>query len=118
MTGVVLWARGRGEVGNPVYVYLYDHPYPGANNGPIFGAFHTAEVPYVFGTLGLGPRKFTDMDRTVARQLQDHWLAFMRTGDPSLPSMPWKPVSKDSGTEVMGLGKTYGPRPAFDPAAL
>lgn len=112
MTSAVLWARGRGEAGVPTYVYLYDHPYPGANGQPSFGAFHTAEVPYVFGALGLGPRQFTDKDRAVARQFQDHWLAFMRTGDPSLPKMPWKPVSRDSGATVMGLGDTYGPRPA------
>lgn len=112
MTGTVLWARERGRAGQPTYVYLYDHPYPGANGGPSFGAFHTAEVPYVFGALDRGPRTFTSNDREVARQMQDHWLAFMRTGDPSLPGKPWKPVGAATGAEVMGLGDSHGPRSA------
>lgn len=113
MANLLVWARERvRSSGQAVYPYLYDHPYPAATGGAAFGAFHTASVPYLFGNLGMGPRKFTDKDVTVSRQLQDYLIAFMQHGSPATPSSPWARFSPDDSL-VMGLGDTLGPRPAL-----
>ncbi|MEA1651175.1 carboxylesterase family protein [Nitrospirillum sp. BR 11164] len=109
MAGMVLWAQARAAEGQTVYAYLYDHPYPATVDGQDFGAFHTAEVPYVMGALDKGGRTFTDRDRAVSRAIQALWLAFMKQGDPTVPGAAWPRVAPGAPT-VMGLGDTTGPR--------
>jgi para-nitrobenzyl esterase len=111
MAGLVIWTEQRTlHSGQAVYTYLYDHPYPPAG-GKGFGAFHTAEVPYVFGALRQQGREFTARDHDVARQMQDRWIAFMSSGDPSLPGSPW-PKATAHAENVMALGDSVGIRPA------
>jgi para-nitrobenzyl esterase len=117
MSGLLLWSRARaGKSGQPVYAYLHDHPYPPVRGGTPFGAFHTSELPYVFGVLGLGEREFAPSERDVSRQWQDRLLAFMRRGDPSLPRAPW-PRMRPASTEVMAMGDRPGMRPAVSSPA-
>lgn len=123
VANTLLWALARtAAVGQPIYLYLYDHPYPAANSrypaasSQAFGAFHTSEVPYVMGALGLGGRTFTASDEAVSRQMQAHWLAFMTSGSPAAGGIAWPRVDATTRT-VMGLGDTHGPRPAFSSQA-
>ena len=81
-----------------------------------YGAFHSSELPYIFGALGLGDREFTDADRAVSRQWQDHLLAFMRTGDPSLKGKAWPSVGKGAD-RAMAIGDKPGLRPAVSSPA-
>lgn len=105
MANMSFWAQRRTAVnGGPIYLYSFAHHYPEAN-GVGFGAFHTAEVPYVMGALGKGNRQFSEKDAQVSRSIQDQWLAFMRTGDPSLPGRGWPPVHANN-VKVMTLGPT------------
>jgi para-nitrobenzyl esterase len=61
------------------------------------GATHGSEIPLVFGTLGepigkvlgvLGPRRTI---RRLSAEMQDAWIAFVRSGDPATPGRPWAP---------------------------
>lgn len=104
MSGLILWARGRAAV-QPVYPYLYDHPYPPLPGGPNYGAFHSSQLPFVFGNLGLGGRRFGPVDAVVSRQIQDDILAFMRTGVPGRPGGAWRAATPQS-SEVSPLGAT------------
>ena len=49
----------------PAYGYYFDHAIPWPDK-PQFGAFHTSEVPYVFGTLDKLQRPWTDVDRKLS----------------------------------------------------
>ena len=110
LASLMFWSYARMKNSpQQVYTYMYDHPYPVAADGKSYAAFHTSEVPYVFGALGLGGRTFTDKDRAVSAQIQAHWLAFMKTGNPSTPPMPW-PAATQQIAKVMGIGDTVGPR--------
>jgi len=112
MTGLILWSRARTATsGQPVYAYLYDHAYPPVRGGQAFGAFHSSELPYIFGTIGAGDRQFTPADRVIVRQWQDLVLAFIQTGAPALRAKPWPRITPRS-VAVMGLGDSPGPRPA------
>jgi para-nitrobenzyl esterase len=59
------------------------------------GAFHTAEVPYVFGTLDVRPWPWTAEDRALARAMAGAWSAFARTGDPNGGDRPAWPRYED-----------------------
>lgn len=117
LSGLLLWSRARTAAsGQRVYAYLYDHPYPPVRGQMAYGAFHSSELPYVFGALGHGDREFTATDRAVSRQWQDHLLAFMRTGDPSLKGKPWLRIGNAS-QQVTVIGDNPGPRNAVSSQA-
>lgn len=112
MAGLLLWSKERTRSARqPVFAYLYDHAYPAAKGGKAWGAFHSSQLPYVFGNLGFGPRTFTAKDTAISRQWQRRLLAFLRTGAPG-----WPAVGKAT-TTVMGLGDKEAPRPAVSSAA-
>ncbi|MBB4614134.1 carboxylesterase/lipase family protein [Novosphingobium taihuense] len=109
MAGLLLWARERTRSAQqPVFAYLYGHAYPSVKGGQSWGAFHSSQLPYVFGNIGIGERAWTPADGRVVRQWQDRLLAFMRTG---VPGEGWAKVSKTSAA-VMGLGDREDMRPA------
>lgn len=110
-SSLVLWSQQRtGSAGQIVYRYFFDHPYPATPDGKTFGAFHTGEVPYVMGVLDAKGRSFTPRDHAVSAAMQEHWLAFIKTGAPGTPGQPWAPAG--AAPVVMGLGDTAGPRQA------
>jgi para-nitrobenzyl esterase len=113
MSGVLIWSQARKKTsGQTVFDYLYDHPYPPAPGGKPYGAFHTSQIPYIFGNLGLGGRHFTTADAKISRQWQDVILAFMRKGNPSGPDGVWPASSAATGTKAMIIGDHAGFAPA------
>lgn len=119
MAGLVFFSQARTRTsGEIVYDYLFDHAYPGPDPA-IFGAFHTAEVPYVFGALKQKGRFFSAVDYDVSHQLQTYWINFMKTGDPNADDLSHWPRAGNSEGLVMGLGDHPGARPAVSsPARL
>jgi len=113
MAALLYWSRAHtARNGTPVYAYLFAHPSP-VPAPPSWGAFHTAEVPYVFGVLDRSRRPYTDADDAVSRQLQDYWLNFIRNGDPNGDGLaPWRAVTMGP-LRVMQLGDSPGMRAAI-----
>ena len=67
----------------PVYVYAFNRNLPGEAEGePDFGAFHSFELWYTFGTLDRCWRPFTEADYELSRRMLDCWTSFARTGNP------------------------------------
>jgi para-nitrobenzyl esterase len=111
MASLLFWARNRTIASRgKVFAYFFDHPYP-ATKGVGFGAFHTAEVPYVMGALGKGDRIFTRQDEEFSSEMQNQWLAFMKTGNPSVRNHAWPPVDAQD-LQVMKIGPSAGLHPA------
>lgn len=79
---VVAWSEGRSEHAAPAYGYRFVHPEPGPRAAR-FGTFHSSEIPYVFATLDVGNRPFTDKDRTISHVMQAYWVNFIKTGNPN-----------------------------------
>lgn len=112
MAGLMLWAHGRRVAGGQrIYAYRYDHAYPSAAGRPDFGAFHSSQLPYIFGTLGvsarMGGRQFTPRDANISRQWQNVMMHFMRHGTASWPAI----TRRDAG-RVMVIGDHPGMAPA------
>ena len=66
--------------GEPVYLSYFDRQQPGENQ---FGAFHAADLYYVFGTLYRNWRPFDDTDYRIAEDMIDYISNFVKTGDPN-----------------------------------
>lgn len=108
MASLIIWARHQAGLGSrPIYLYRFDHAAPVAQP-PAFGAFHSAEVPYVFGVLNTRDRPYGAVDRRISNRIQAYWLNFARRGDPNGPGLPaWAAATVQAGT-VMGLGRSSG----------
>lgn len=56
---------------------LFCHDLPGNDAG----AFHSAELWYMFGTLGRCWRPMNEADYELSAQMLDYWTNFMKTGN-------------------------------------
>ncbi len=82
--GCLDFAAVRREHGGDTYVYAFDRALPGDDSG----AFHSAELWYVFGTLGRCWRMMTPDDYRLSDMMTDYWCSFIKTGDPNTTGLP------------------------------
>jgi para-nitrobenzyl esterase len=107
------WARMNVAAGERAYLYLFSHVPPSPRASEL-GAFHAAELPYVFNVLKSGdPREagfvYTDVDQRLADQMSSYWVNFITRGDPNGAGLPkWAPY--DIKTEpYLEFGDTIRP---------
>ena len=89
----------------PAYTYLFTWASPMFEGR--LGACHALELGFVFGTYeekfsGTGPKA-----DALARTIQDAWLAFARSGDPSCEAIGQAAVYNDQKTTLM-FGESCG----------
>jgi para-nitrobenzyl esterase len=93
-------ARKQAAIGQPAYLYLFDHGYPAADQAGLH-AFHASELPYVFGTLNATTAnwpKVTDdpAERALSEAMTGYWTSFARGGPPRAAGAPdWPGYGKD-----------------------
>jgi para-nitrobenzyl esterase len=105
------WAVAQTRTGkSPVYVYRFDHApkvpdtwFGAANRGKDFGAFHSADIVYVFDHPEIIKAWTTDaVDRRVADQMSSYWVNFARSGDPNGPGLPtWTPYAPNAPKKML-----------------
>jgi para-nitrobenzyl esterase len=76
------------------------------------GAYHSAEIEYVFGQLdSKAGVKWSPETRALSAQMQKYWANFARSGDPNGPGLPkWPVYSAADGWPVMYLDATSAAR--------
>ena len=75
----------------PAYVYYFDRKLPGDGAG----AFHSAELWYVFGSLDFCWRPLEEHDRRLSERMVAYWSNFFRSGDPNGGGLPvWRPCTR------------------------
>ena len=95
-------ARRQTAIGQPAYLYLFDHGYPAEDDAGLH-AFHASELPFVFGTIDrTGPHWPTIPDAAPQRALSDamvdYWTSFARDGHPVAAQAPaWPRLADDGG---------------------
>jgi para-nitrobenzyl esterase len=92
--------------GDAVYDYLFTWESPAM--GGLLGSCHALEIPFVFGTLTTpGVGKFTGEGPealALSEKMQDAWLAFARTGNPSTAGVGSWPAYDAERRATMILG--------------
>lgn len=74
------------------YLYYFTRQLPGDKQG----AFHSAELWYMFGTLERCWRPMNESDYKLSRRMVQYWGNFIKTGNPNSQELPqWKPYTGD-----------------------
>lgn len=75
------------------YVYYFKRQLPGDDAG----AFHSAELWYMFGTMKRCWRPFTEADYKLSEEMLDYWCNFIKYGNPNgLEIGEWKAYKADA----------------------
>jgi para-nitrobenzyl esterase len=89
------WANMQAATGrSSVYFYHFKHAPPKPAIGAVgdlsrdIGAFHTAEIPYVFQTLDARAWPWRDSDRRLSDTMATYWTNFAASGDPNGAGSP------------------------------
>ena len=92
---IALFAETREKQSKqPTYVYHFTRQLPGDDSG----AFHSAELWYMFGTLNNSWRPFTEADHVLSNEMVDAWTNFAKYGNPNgnAGNDAWKPFTVEN----------------------
>jgi para-nitrobenzyl esterase len=105
--GTWKWLEGQATKGQqPVYRYRFDLAPPHDPKEPEgTGAYHSAEIEYVFGTLEWRiPTLWRTEDRALSELMRKYWSNFAKSGDPNGPGLPkWPTYRPQADAKVMYL---------------
>ncbi|NUQ72367.1 MAG: carboxylesterase family protein [Polyangiaceae bacterium] len=95
-------ARSFSKGGAGTYLYHFTYSPPGALLGDL-GAFHSAEIKYVFGMPSqLLPQQLTADELTLSAAMMGYWSRFAAAGDPNGgEAAPWPKYSADKDENIV-----------------
>ena len=93
-------AEYHSDAGGNTYVYYWN--YPGKNNE--LGTYHGIEIPYVLNNLKESSDAGDEANIDLANEVQDMWVNFARTGNPSTTKNTWEKYNSDT-RKTMILGE-------------
>lgn len=96
------FTRNHAAAGNATWRYVYTHVF--ANASAIYGAFHGAELAFVFGPINGA----TSAEASLSAQMQRQWTRFAASGDPnggSDPVWPRRLAADDIAIEFDDLNR-------------
>jgi para-nitrobenzyl esterase len=97
------WIEAQAATGeSPVYRYLFTHILPPPAD--VRGAYHSAEIEFVFDVLANKDLKWSADDKKLAEMMADYWTNFAKTGNPNGPGLPvWPAFKASDGYQIMDL---------------
>lgn len=104
-----LWAEARAQKSAaPTYLYFFTREMPWPEH-PEFGAFHTSEVPYLYGNLRFVNHPVTGLDEAISQKMVAWLVQFAKTGDPNAKGLPEWPAFDAKEAVVKEVGETFQP---------
>jgi para-nitrobenzyl esterase len=84
--------RNQTALGQPSFLYLFDHGYPATEAAGLHG-FHASELPYMFGMLDRTPPLWPKIPDTaeetrLSAAMVDYWTSFAKAGAPGAADGP------------------------------
>ncbi|MBO0862942.1 MAG: carboxylesterase family protein [Chloracidobacterium sp.] len=114
MISMSIWARERARTSKTkTWTYYFSRAIPWPEQ-PQYGAFHSSELPYVFGNLKLINRPWEPIDRRLSETMMAYWVNFATAGDPNGQGLPQWPAFDKKNLVTMELGEKTGMRPIAD----
>ncbi len=107
------------SAGRHAYIYRFERSIPGKGEAEL-GAFHSLELPYVFGTFQAREFNwlpFSATDEKLSQIMQSYWTNFAKNGDPNGQGLAhWEPwnTSKEPFL-VFGKSGSADPEQNFSP---
>ena len=93
-------AEYHSDAGGNTYVSYWT--FPGKNKE--LGAFHGVEIPYILNNLNESSDVGDDINIDFVNEVQDMWVNFARTGNPSTTKNTWEQYNSDT-RKTMFLGE-------------
>lgn len=87
------------------FLYRFSRVSPSAAKSGL-GAFHSAELPYVFGHTRTPGTHYAETDHRLSDQMMTIWIHFARTGDPNLLSSAWNRIGANDEINYMDFSNT------------
>ena len=93
-------SRMQTAIGQPAYLYLFDHGYPAADAAGLHG-FHASELPFMFGNADRTPPLWPKIPETpthteLSVAMVGYWSSFVRDGVPLANGSPkWPAFGKN-----------------------
>ena len=84
----------------PVFRYLFTHRYENDSFHNAARAYHSAELPFIFGNLNILTTGFsylpTSAETALSDEIMDYWARFAAMGDPNgAGAVQWLPYDAD-----------------------
>jgi len=100
------------------FLYRFSRVNPSAAKSGL-GAFHSAELPYVFGHTRTPGTHYAEIDHHLSDQMMTMWIHFALTGDPNLMnSSGWNRIGANGEINYMDFGDTLAVKPWPDSSLI
>jgi para-nitrobenzyl esterase len=90
------WARLTATGRSKAYLYSFSHVPPNANS-KYLGAYHAAEIAYVFNNLARLGRPAGEVESKLADAISSYWVNFAKSGNPNGAGLTvWRPYDAEA----------------------
>ncbi|MBZ5524996.1 MAG: carboxylesterase family protein [Acidobacteriia bacterium] len=111
------WARASRNTGHaPAYLYYFTRVPPGMQSQR-FGAFHAADIAYVFGNF-IWPFPWEEADHKLSATISGYWVNFAASGNPNGNGLPKWPEYDAQSDQYLELGDKVVVHPEVSKSGL
>jgi para-nitrobenzyl esterase len=111
------WARMEVKTGHhAAYLYYFSRVPPGPQS-KVLGAFHAADIAYVFGNF-VWPFPWEAVDKRLSDAMTSYWVNFATSGDPNGNGLAKWPAYNVDEDQLLEFGNQIGVRSGVNKAGL